>query len=69
MSEFMQSLADLWHRLAADPTAQTQALLGGILAALSTIALRKRKSERVKVDIDAPKGEKVSITIGDEETR
>ena len=63
MSDFFQSLADLAYRVAVEPEARSQALLAGILVALSTLAVR-RKKDRVQARIDAPRGTSVTVTIG-----
>ncbi len=62
MSDLLQSLTDLWHRLAADPTTQTHALLGGILVALGTLAVR-RKAKRERISVDVSEGTEVSIHL------
>ena len=64
MDGVIESISDLWQKLASDPTQQTQAMLGGILLAASYIAFRRRK--RCRVNIDCPPGEKVSVKVGDE---
>lgn len=65
MADLFQSALELCQKLAQDPTQQTHALLGGILLALSTLLVRRKRPDRVKVTIDAPKGESVRVKIGD----
>ena len=59
--DYLQSLTDLWHRLADSPTTQSHALLAGILVALSTLVVRRRKPDRTRISVDAPPGQSIRI--------
>ena len=61
---FAESVAEVWNRMAIDPTAQTHALLGGILIALGTLAVKGRKPQKGSIRIDVPEGVDVSLHVG-----
>lgn len=58
--EFLRSATEAWQTFSGDPTAQTNAALGGILLGVWTLVLRRRG----RIRVDAPAGEELSLKVG-----
>jgi len=65
LADFWQSVLDTIRTMAADPSIRTEAVLGSILLVLTTMAVRRRKPLRTRINVDAPPGTRVKIDTDD----
>lgn len=65
-------LENVSAQLDSDPALKGGLAIGGTVAGLAALAyswLRPRKTERVKVTVDAPRGEAVHVQIGSKQEK